>query len=886
MNDPSVRAQLASDPLNLLALVEPFLLSRFSPSLFSIVTGDRARLRGDLGHRDYVFLKPKGSAEDSHYCRDLVARIDQACRNVAMSLPDGSSIRYEFLGLHALTARSTVVLQREIIRITAWATFLLLLLLFIALRRVSAVFVVFFPLLLSMAALFLFARLFFNPIYFITIGFVAIVLGLGLDISLHLAAHLLISKWDGKTNRREAVRTTMIECAWPLMISTISTALAFIALLFTNMEALIQFALLTSAGLLITMATTFCLFPCLVRLLIVHETPGGLSIRILPQSFFGGCVRKRGWCLVTGMILIAACLPSCARFKFNIDLKHLFPAMMPELDITRSFERESDASLTSTLQISIDAPSIEIAKDVQKSLDERLQADVRSGRISCFESPSNHVPYSTTTCPSQDAVSGLREMLFSLLRKHHIKVTPNHEVYGRLLERMASISENGMDSFAYNADLAPWIHNGQNRIRFLTSVWPSRTWAGETLFSPVPARDLQMELDGWSHPADVNVRVFSTAHLLQSLQQMIRRQFAEISWISIALVFGFVFLCFRRIRPSIMSLAPLFGALPVMAASVVVFNIPFTPTGIAFIAIVLGVGIDDAVHLITRSGSLPADSFARAFAEIGPVLTLTSFTTAIGFGSLTLSSHPVVSSLGMVVSTGVMACWLFTMLFMPFLLVRRTGSGRAISKGAAALVFLTLIAPHAMPQETDVNDLLLEIQRDMADIKACSCQFSAEKKLSELTRPVILEGNCLFQQPDRFRIEVTGDERLLILSDGGAITLIDLDSEDLETFAIDEFREDTNMGFLPLAWRFDPEQLKQRYTMHARVSGSSSKTLELTPRDAESPVAKVAIELVSRSRIKRATAFFKNGDRIQTTFRKWRKRNPVGESTFRFSRPQ
>lgn len=52
-------------------------------------------------------------------------------------------------------------------------------------------------------------------------------------------------------------------------------------------------------------------------------------------------------------------------------------------------------------------------------------------------------------------------------------------------------------------------------------------------------------------------------------------------------------------------------------------------------------------------------------AEIGPVLTLTSLTTVAGFGSLMIARNIVTFTLGAVITFGILACLVFTLLLIP-----------------------------------------------------------------------------------------------------------------------------------------------------------------------------------------------------------------------------
>ena len=92
-----------------------------------------------------------------------------------------------------------------------------------------------------------------------------------------------------------------------------------------------------------------------------------------------------------------------------------------------------------------------------------------------------------------------------------------------------------------------------------------------------------------------------------------------------------------------------------------VFDIPFNMVSVIAVPLIVGIGIDDGVHIYHRIRK--ERSLAPALMHSGKAVILTSMTTGIGFGSLMLSVHPGMYSLGMTTTIGIAAC-LFTSIFL------------------------------------------------------------------------------------------------------------------------------------------------------------------------------------------------------------------------------
>ena len=65
-------------------------------------------------------------------------------------------------------------------------------------------------------------------------------------------------------------------------------------------------------------------------------------------------------------------------------------------------------------------------------------------------------------------------------------------------------------------------------------------------------------------------------------------------------VVALLVLAFFREPGALLALLPLAAAIPFTFAAVVLAGMSFTPTGIGLVAIIVGIGIDDAVHILVR----------------------------------------------------------------------------------------------------------------------------------------------------------------------------------------------------------------------------------------------------------------------------------------------
>jgi hypothetical protein len=148
---------------------------------------------------------------------------------------------------------------------------------------------------------------------------------------------------------------------------------------------------------------------------------------------------------------------------------------------------------------------------------------------------------------------------------------------------------------------------------------------------------------------------------------------------------GIVFLTFLMFRGA---LSTLLALVPLLVGSVwtlgmmVLFGVQFNMANLLFLPLIIGIGIDNGVHIVhsfRATGKYEGESvpLARSTAK---AITLAALTTIVGFGSLMISSHRGIHSLGLLVALGVGSVLIASLTTLPSLLAMvgsATGGHRA-----------------------------------------------------------------------------------------------------------------------------------------------------------------------------------------------------------------
>ena len=904
VDDPVVRRQVIQDVLNLRGLLVRFQEPRIGKVRLSVTTG---YLDAPEGGSRLLVLQPTGSVEESTYCIDLVDRLEAAIEGLKAKQDGAQAIEHRMTGAHVVTAESTRVLLREMSVISVTAAGLLFVVVWLAFGQLRATLLCFLPLLVSQAGIFILARFFFNPIYFLTIGFAAVVVGLGLDFGLHLTARFAQfagrsqpSGDDSAKNRVEAaVVDTLTDAGPPVVIGATTTALAFLTLLFTDNRGLIQFGALTSVGLLVTLAVTLLLFPALARVLGGSSAHGGRALRVrwIPPGLFEFAASRPLGALAIAVPVLLVALPSAAAFRFGENIRQLFPDNVRALDVAAEIATSYGESFGATTSVTVQAPDLERAMSRQRRLDAQLAGMVAGGEVAGFESPSLYLAYPAALEEKQEAWVSARETVKQgrprfeqLLTKLRFRRTPQLDAYYDRIESVVA-GETPADPSALPR-LQRHFARTDGGYRLQTYVAPTVSERGET--EPMTLRVTRKLQEAETaqvsdtqvsdtQGTDTSMYVSGLVQIYQRLNELMLADFARISWIAAALVGVIVLFFFRSLTAGLVALVPLAAALPVTAGVLQAADIILLPQSIGFVAIIIGVGIDDAVHILTRvrhgSGGV-----RQALVEIGPIITLTTLSTMIGFGALALCSLAVVSSLGSAVAVGVGACWFFSVFLLPAAcrwLIRAPGRAAAILLGA---VFAGgAVAPVSAQSRTAV-EIMDKLQERTDSFDAFSCRIRQTKTLEQLDGEIQLQGPLLYQKPHYVKLELAGDENVSLYSNGEWIWLVDRDLEEFEKVPLEGANAKRQLArLLPPLFFLTREEVEEKFEIASAVPELGEHRLEMTPRaEADFPFERLDVDFDGRFRALKMALRFRNGDSVQTFLRDCKRLGRISPTVFQY----
>lgn len=143
--------------------------------------------------------------------------------------------------------------------------------------------------------------------------------------------------------------------------------------------------------------------------------------------------------------------------------------------------------------------------------------------------------------------------------------------------------------------------------------------------------------------------------------------FIEASLIALAAIVAILMVVLRRLDDTLLVLAPLLLAALLTAAASVVLGLAFNFANVIVLPLLLGLGVSAGIHLVLRRRE---EGAGRAVMESSTprAVLFSALTTLASFGSLALSGHRGMTSMGQLLTVSIVALLLATLVVLPALM--------------------------------------------------------------------------------------------------------------------------------------------------------------------------------------------------------------------------
>ncbi|MFB6262694.1 MAG: RND family transporter [Bradymonadaceae bacterium] len=167
---------------------------------------------------------------------------------------------------------------------------------------------------------------------------------------------------------------------------------------------------------------------------------------------------------------------------------------------------------------------------------------------------------------------------------------------------------------------------------------------------------------------DADFRIGSQSFIYVQMLDEVKRDGPWMIAVALVIVFLILTLSLKSVLRALVSMTPMALGIAWMFGLMVWLGMKLDFFNVIIIPALIGIGVDAGIHFYRRYLERGRGSIATVLRLVGSAVTMASVTSAIGFGGLAITEHGGLQSIGQLAIIGLLTTWLSTMLVMPVVL--------------------------------------------------------------------------------------------------------------------------------------------------------------------------------------------------------------------------
>ena len=586
-----------------------------------------------------------------------------------------------------------------------------------------------------------FIALTFGRLNLFTLMFAVILVGLGIDFSIHMNAAFSTARGAGRSIG-ESLREMYKRAGPGVMTGALTTAAAFFALALSGLEAFIELGIVLGAGILLTMIASMTVLPAMYS---VHarvsdrmagksgRRPRGVRLALPFLGTLGGWISKKPWPVMIMFIVVTLVIGwAVKRAQWQYDMLEIEPPDMPSVtlhrDILDRFELNPDFSMFTVPDMDDARPAVKKLKKnrligqvdsitdfiptekefkrrqrIIKRIRQRMRKILEPGVLVGLPSGAAVLtdPDATAGEAQPDAgrfLEELRRFNMNVVELGQLSFTAMKMRLYRVCSRLSGSGEGASSEILALAErlkkkdlkklisdyesgyvplLAQRIYAMSSTERITLDMLPDSIrdrYVGTdgsflvTIYSAVDtwhSDKMDLFINAVSKASD---RVTGTVILMDRMIELVGSKGLMATFLALGTIFIILLVDYRNFGHAVLGMIPLMAGFVWMVGLFVLFGRKFDVANVMALPLVLGIGIDDAVHMIHSVRRQGIRELTDVMTNTGRALVLTSLTTAIAFGSISFASHRGMAGMGQLLVLGVGGCLVASLVLLPALM--------------------------------------------------------------------------------------------------------------------------------------------------------------------------------------------------------------------------
>jgi 1-acyl-sn-glycerol-3-phosphate acyltransferase len=611
----------------------------------------------DLKHL-LLFLDPAYSSSNTRENLRLMEKISESTGSLVRDNPE---IRIQYYGGTAVAVANSVRVKKDILLTVSIAITFFLLIFLVFFRRIRTILLVFLPVgigaMISVALL----TLIYGEVSAIALGIGVIFIGITMDYSLHYFTHL---REEGDPGRTAGIIAT------PILMSSLTTASAFLCLTVVRSSALNQIGVFAAVAVLVAAGSVLVITPLLTRRDPAGkpENRGKWSVRI--EKAVGYPFEKNRW-LVAIVLLLTVILTLTARnIRFNGDISTL-NYQTAELDSAEATLQSISSVANSSVYLVTQGATLEEALEKLERNKTLFNTCRNEGLITELSWVPDLIPTGKVQEEKIERWNRFwdragRERIEQTLRsegtRFHFRPGAFSDFYD-LLRRDFNPRPPEDFQLLRGLFLDNYISEKPDGIA-LVSILKVDRQSKDELFSAISSSD--------------DFIIFDSQFFINQFFKVLRDDFNKLVTFSMIVVFAILLLFFGRLEIALVTFIPILVSWMWTLGLMGLFGIEINIFNIIISTFIFGLGIDYCIFIMNGIMANYREG-GHSLVPYKLSILLSALTTVAGIGVLIFARHPALKSIALVSIVGISTVVLISYTLLPLMfnfLTRSSGRDR------------------------------------------------------------------------------------------------------------------------------------------------------------------------------------------------------------------
>ena len=595
-----------------------------------------------------LFITTSNPVNETSKNTVFLEELDKVLKNITTET--GNTVGVEYFGAVAVSVGNAEIIKKDIILTVTIALIILMLLISLFFRRVSVFVFIFLPAIfggsVALALLFLIK----SQISLIALSIGAVLLGITVDYSLHIFTHF---------RQKRSVIGTIKDVSMPIVMSSITTASAFMCLMFVSSETLHELGLFAALSVITAALFSLIVLPHLLKTPKYKRKQGNDFKNKTFLEKFTSYRFDKNYILISIIVILSIVFLFTSKYVgFESDMEKMSYVSDKLARAEENLDRINNYKLRS-VYLACTGKDLNQALINNEKIQKKIENLVNQKLIKKYTSVSTFLISdalqqerikSWNQYWSKDKKQKLKQQLITSGNQYKFKEDAFEKFHNLLDKQYQPLEKN--------------ISNKIKELFFNDYITETDELTFVVTLLKVDKKNKQQVYDAFA--GNGNLIILDKAYLFSKFIDILTKDFSLLVKLSLLIVLFILVFSFGRIELGLITFIPITLSWLWTLGIMGIFGIKFNIFNIIISTLIFGLGIDYSIFIMRgllqeyKTGIKNLNSYKTS-------ILLSAITTITGIGVLIFASHPALKSIALVSIIGILSVVLISYTIQPLL---------------------------------------------------------------------------------------------------------------------------------------------------------------------------------------------------------------------------